>query len=341
MSDVSLVLVAENKETSMTAATQILHHQKPYPAPMRVLSLCTGIGGDTAAFLKAGLLHEMVAVAEFDPLAASVLAQKFPGVRNLGDITAIDNWKDYHEQVDLLIAGIPCQPYSAAGKQRGSDDTRDLSRAVLRIVADVAPKFLVIENVPQFATVDGGRPFRAFINGLRSAGYSTGHRVIDASGFVAQRRKRLFVCGHRGDAGTTPDAVLALAAGSARGASSGGETRLPASSATSGGSSVLHPPRLGTLMASGAGMNRAGLSGHELDFLVVQDFPGHGLVVRRPTPLEALRAQGFPDDWLDGLTFRGRSLRDIEKYRLVGNSWPVPVTASIITQIDRCWMNPA
>lgn len=94
-------------------------------------------------------------------------------------------------------------------------------------------------------------------------------------------------------------------------------------------------------MASGAGMNRAGLSGHELDFLVVQDFPGHGLVVRRPTPLEALRAQGFPDDWLDGLTFRGRPLRDIEKYRLVGNSWPVPVTASIITQIDRCWMNPA
>lgn len=104
---------------------------------------------------------------------------------------------------------------------------------------------------------------------------------------------------------------------------------------------MLHPPRLGTLMASGSGMNRAGMKGHEMDFLVVQDFPGHGLVVRRPSPVEALRAQGFPDDWLDGLTYRGRALRNLQKFCLIGNSWPVPVTAAILSQIDRHWMNPA
>jgi site-specific DNA-cytosine methylase len=308
---------------------------------MRVLSLCTGIGGDVAAFRQAGLPHEMVAVAEFDPLAATVLKQKFPAIRNLGDITAIDNWKDYYGHVDLLIAGIPCQPYSAAGKQRGAKDARDLSREVLRIVADVAPRFLLIENVPQFATVGGGKPFRAFTDGLHEAGYTTGHRVIDASSFVAQRRKRLFVCGHRGDAGTGPDALLALATGGAGRAAAGGEAPVSPSSVFAGGTAVLHPPRLGTLMASGSGMNRAGLKGHEMDFLVVQDFPGSGLVVRRPTPLEALRAQGFPDTWLDGVSYRGRALRDIEKYRLVGNSWPVPVTAAILSRIDRQWMNPA
>ncbi len=324
----------------MTTATDNTPDQK-HRAGMRVLSLCTGIGGDVAAFRQAGLPHEMVAVAEFDPLAASVLAQKFPAIRNLGDITAIDNWKDFYGHVDLLIAGIPCQPYSAAGKQRGAKDARDLSREVLRIVAEVAPRFLLIENVPQFATVDGGKPFRVFTDGLRDVGYTTGHRVIDASGFVAQRRKRLFVCGHRGDAGTRPDALLALAAGSAGCAAAGGAASVSPASVFAGGTAVLHPQRLGTLMASGSGMNRAGLKGHEMDFLVVQDFPGRGLVVRRPTPLEALRAQGFPDTWLDGVSYRGRALRDIEKYRLVGNSWPVPVTAAILSRIDRHWMNPA
>lgn len=324
----------------MTTATNNTPDQN-HRAGMRVLSLCTGIGGDVAAFRQAGLVHEMVAVAEFDPLAATVLKQKFPAILNLGDITAIDNWKDFYGHVDLLIAGIPCQPYSSAGKQRGANDTRDLSREVLRIVADVSPRFLLIENVPQFATVDGGKPFRAFTDGLRGAGYTTGHRVIDASGFVAQRRKRLFVCGHRGDAGTGPDALLALAAGSAGCAAAGGEASVSPASVFAGGTAVLHPQRLGTLMASGSGMNRAGLKGHEMDFLVVQDFPGRGLVVRRPTPLEALRAQGFPDTWLDGVSYRGRALCDIEKYRLVGNSWPVPVTAAILSQIDRHWMNPA
>lgn len=324
----------------MTTATNNTPEQN-HRAGMRVLSLCTGIGGDVAAFRQAGFVHEMVAVAEFDPLAATVLKQKFPAIRNLGDITAFDNWKDFYGHVDLLIAGIPCQPYSSAGKQRGANDTRDLSREVLRIVADVSPRFLLIENVPQFATVDGGKPFGAFTDGLREAGYTTGHRVIDASGFVAQRRKRLFVCGHRGDAGTGPDALLALAAGSAGCAAAGGEASVSPASVFAGGTAVLHPQRLGTLMASGSGMNRAGLKGHEMDFLVVQDFPGCGLVVRRPTPLEALRAQGFPDTWLDGVSYRGRALRDIEKYRLVGNSWPVPVTAAILSQIDRHWMNPA
>jgi DNA (cytosine-5)-methyltransferase 1 len=324
----------------MTTATDNTPDQK-HRAGMRVLSLCTGIGGDVAAFRRAGLAHEMVAVAEFDPLAASVLKQKFPDIRNLGDITAIDNWKDFYGHVDLLIAGIPCQPYSAAGKQRGAKDARDLSREVLRIVAEVAPRFLLIENVPQFATVDGGKPFRVFTDGLRDAGYTTGHRVIDASGFVAQRRKRLFLCGHRGDAGTAPDALLADAAGSAGRAETGGKAPVSPSSVFAGGTAVLHPPRLGTLMASGSGMNRAGLKGHEMDFLVVQDIPGHGLIVRRPTPIEALRAQGFPDDWLDGLTYRGRALRNLQKFCLIGNSWPVPVTAAILSQIDRHWMNPA
>ncbi len=85
-------------------------------------------------------------------------------------------------------------------------------------------------------------------------------------------------------------------------------------------------------------MKGPGLTRHELDFLVVQKFPGAGLVVRRPTPLEGLRAQGFPDTWFDGIEYRGRPLTDNEKYCLIGNSWPVPVTASILSAIHRHWL---
>lgn len=306
-----------------------------------MLSLCTGMGGDAAAFLHAGIPHEMIAVAEFDPVASAVLACRFPEVVNLGDINAVNHWKDYHEKVDLIIAGIPCQPYSNAGRQLGSEDARDLSQKVLRIVKTVAPKFILIENVPQFETVDGGRPFRAFTNGLRDSCYTIGHRIIDAADFVAQRRKRLFLCGHRGDAGSGPSEVLALAAGGAGCTQAGGEAPVSPSSVFAGGTSVLHPPRLGTLMASGSGMNRAGMKGHEMDFLVVQEFPDRGLVVRRPTPLEALRAQGFPDDWLDGVLYRGRPLTNNQRYQLVGNSWPVPVAAAILSEINAHWFAPA
>lgn len=90
----------------MTAATDNTPHQQHH-AGMRVLSLCTGIAGDVAAFRHAGVPHEVAAVAEFDPVASAVLAEKFPGVPNLRDITAVNNWKDYHGRSTSSSQGFP------------------------------------------------------------------------------------------------------------------------------------------------------------------------------------------------------------------------------------------
>ncbi|WP_024588613.1 DNA cytosine methyltransferase [Aliihoeflea sp. 2WW] len=73
----------------------------------------------------------------------------------------------------------------------------------------------------------------------------------------------------------------------------------------------------------------------ELSFLVVQEDTALGLIVRRPTPLEALRAHGFPDRWLDGIMFENGPLKDIEVYRLAGNAWPVPVAAPILVEVQK------
>lgn len=91
-------------------------------------------------------------------------------------------------------------------------------------------------------------------------------------------------------------------------------------------------------MASGSGLCKPGMTGADLHFLVVQVDPQAGLIVRRPTPLEAIRAQGFPDDWLDGITFKGKTLSYPRICELVGNAWPVPVAAAILTEVQKARM---
>src|SRR5690606_33224522 len=132
-----------------------------------------------------------------------------------------------------------------------------------------------------------------------------------------------------------PEAILAHAAAGAEGSGDGKPERQEAVAGPAGGSSVLYPPRLGTLVASGSGLCKPGMTGSDLHFLVVQVDPEAGLIVRRPTPLEAMRAQGFPDNWLDGITFKGKPLSYSRICQLVGNAWPVPVAAAILKKIQK------
>lgn len=264
------------------------------PPPLRHLSFCTGMGGDKAAFQLAGIDCEMVAVAEIDPLASAVLAQKFPTVPNLGDITNPDiNWSIYRDKIDILTAGLPCQPHSVAGKRKGTGDGRDLTIAFCNIVEEVRPEWILVENVQGYKTSEGGKAYRALTRRLRSAGYVVADRVIDAADFVPQRRKRLWILAHRGGAGSSPEAILAHVGEGATRTGDGEPAWKEGFADPSGSPSVLYPPRLGTLVASGAGLCKPGMTGADLHFLVVQVDPEVGLIVRRPTPLEGLRAQGF------------------------------------------------
>lgn len=306
----------------------------PHPGPLRLLSLCSGIGGDVAALQMAGPPHELVAMAELDPVASAVLAQRFPNTPNLGDITTFNNWSSYHGHIDLITAGIPCQPHSIAGRRRGLRDDRDLTRALCHIVTAVRPEYLLLENVPGFATSEGGRAYAELTNRLERAGYAVGARIIDAADFLPQSRKRLWFLCHRGSLRATPQEVLAVAAGGDGCAQPVSSLRLYPAGRLAGSAAVHHPSRLGCLTASGSGLSKPGMKNSELSFLVVQEDPEVGLIVRRPTPLEALRAQGFPDDWLDGAEHKGRPLSDSQRYKLIGNSWPIPVAAAILRALD-------
>lgn len=112
---------------------------------------------------------------------------------------------------DVLAAGFPCQPFSAAGASKrrsmgapdgfGDADQGLLFFEILRMLGKKRPAALLLENVKGLASHGGGSTPAATLAALRGAGYATFHRVIDASPLVPQRRERLFVVGFRGAAG--------------------------------------------------------------------------------------------------------------------------------------------
>lgn len=202
---------------------------------MRYLSLFSGI--EAASVAAAPLGWEPVAFAEVDPFACAVLAERFPDVPNLGDVTKID-WSDFNERygaVDLLVGGSPCQSFSVAGDRSGLRGASGLMFEYIRAVAQVRPRWLVWENVPGALSSTGGADFGCLLRELDELGYGLAWRVLDAQFFgVAQRRRRVFLVGRAGDV-RGPAEVLLERAGVPWGAGKGAEKRAELASAARGG----------------------------------------------------------------------------------------------------------
>ena len=124
---------------------------------MRYISLFSGIEAASAAWAPLG--WEPLAFAEIEPFCCELLEKRFPGVPNLGDVCGVD-WSEYRGKCDLIIGGSPCQAFSVAGKRKGLDDPRGrLMFEYARAVRDVAPRWVLWENVPGVLSQDGGRAF--------------------------------------------------------------------------------------------------------------------------------------------------------------------------------------
>jgi C-5 cytosine-specific DNA methylase len=122
---------------------------------VRVLDLFSGIGGFSLAARWAGM--ETVAFCEIDPFCQKVLKKNFPGVKIYDDIRTLTKEKlekdgviDDSRTVGLVCGGIPCQPFSLAGKQRGINDERYLWPEMYRIIRELRPPWVLIENVVGF-----------------------------------------------------------------------------------------------------------------------------------------------------------------------------------------------
>ena len=157
---------------------------------LRHLSLCTGYGGlDLAVHAVIG--GELVAVAEFDKNAAKICEARFD-VPNLGDITTLD-WAEVGETygpIDIITAGYPCQPFSFAGKRKGTSDARHIWPHIAEAVRTLRPRLVVLENVyghlsKGFAEVQGA---------LAAARYDATWTCLRAGDVGApHQRERVFI----------------------------------------------------------------------------------------------------------------------------------------------------
>lgn len=144
-----------------------------------IISLCGGYGGlDRAVAARFRMPVAAHAEPENSPVLA-VLAARFPGVPNLGDIREVD-WSPWRGACGVLCAGFPCQPVSAAGRQLAEDDDRWLWPSVHRAIVELAPERIVLENVANIISIQGGRIWRLILAELQAAGYGVAWGIFGA-----------------------------------------------------------------------------------------------------------------------------------------------------------------
>ena len=314
---------------------------------MKYLSVCSGIEAASVAWEPLG--WEPVAFSEIEAFPSAVLAHHFPRVPNLGDMTDHETWSIGPGAIDLLVGGTPCVSFSVAGLRQGLQDPRGgLMLRYLAIAQRLRPRWVVWENVPGVLSSSGGRDFGAFLGALGDLGYGWAYRVLDAQYVrthghpraVPQRRRRVFVVGCAG-AGRRAAEVL-FERESVRGNTSSRKKARQGAAGDVAGSLVS-----GCVSAKWA--KGDGPAGDEAYNLVAQpvafdarqkdvgyygpisgpldtDGTSIGIVtsaaVRRLTPGECERLQGFPDDWTL-VPWRGKPASDGPRYRAIGNSMAV------------------
>ena len=160
-------------------------------------SLFSGIEGFGLGFERAAI--PIAWSCEIDKDARKVLAEHWPTTHCYPDVKELDGTAP---RVDVLCGGFPCQDLSVAGNRAGLAGERSgLFHEFMRVAGALAPRWVVIENVPGLLSSQDGRDMGTVLGTLADLGYGWAYRVLDAQFFgVAQRRRRVFIVGHLGDA---------------------------------------------------------------------------------------------------------------------------------------------
>jgi len=292
-----------------------------------------------------------IGYSEIDKYASAIYQRHFPNHKNYGDITTIDETK--LPDFDLMVGGFPCQSFSIAGKRGGFDDTRGtMFFEIARIVREKQPRLLLLENVKGLLSHDKGKTFTTIISTLDELGYDCQWQVLNSKNHgVPQNRERVFIIGHlrgtsrpevfpfgegselnNGKAPQGNDLAYCLQAGNDKHRGSYiKQLNQPTHSndrvyGTDGLSPTLNTMQGGNrqpfiaekdLMIRDGRDNRSCLRAGRTPELGIA-----GASIRRLTPTECERLQGFPDGWTEGVS-------DTQRYKCCGNA----VTTNVIKDI--------
>lgn len=161
---------------------------------MKHASLFSGVGGfDLAA---EWMNWQNIFSCEYMPFPQSILKHYFSSSQHYGDIRELDGTK-YRGTIDVLTGGFPCQPFSAAGRRRGTEDNRFLWPEMLRVIREIQPTWIVAENVRGILSIEGGLVFERVCSELEEAGYEVQPICIPACAVGApHRRERIWFIAH-------------------------------------------------------------------------------------------------------------------------------------------------
>jgi DNA (cytosine-5)-methyltransferase 1 len=156
-------------------------------------SLFAGIGGFDLGLERAGLVCRWQ--VEIDERCRQVLARHWPDVPRYGDVKHVG--REQLEPVDVICGGFPCQDVSVAGRREGLAGERSgLWFEFLRVITELEPEWVVIENVAGLLSSNGGRDMATIVGGLAELRYWWAYRVLDLQYWgVPQRRRRVFIVG--------------------------------------------------------------------------------------------------------------------------------------------------
>lgn len=308
-----------------------------------VVEICAGAGGQSLGLHKAGFVHQIA--VEIDELAAETLRTNLGVEVAVGDVADPAVWNPVaHQGADLLAGGVPCPPFSIAGKQLGSSDERDLFAWAIEQVAVIQPRAVMLENVRGLA----GPRFSAYrqriLDRLSELGYVGEWKLITSADFgVPQLRPRFLLVAMKpedqkhfywpeprgGQRTTVGDALVDLIA--ANGWKYAEDWRALANDVGPtlvGGSKKHGGADLGPTRAK-AGWAKLFVNGKSLaEEAPAADAPHPEVQMPRLTIDMVARIQGWSAE--DAWQFAGKKTA---QYRQVGNAFPPPVAEAIGRQI--------
>ena len=304
---------------------------------MRYIDLFAGIGGFRYGLERIGVTEsnastfQCVYSNEWDKYANSVYKKHY-GECDDRDIRTVKS-----EEIpdhDLLVGGFPCQAFSVAGRRAGFEDTRGtLFFEIARILREKQPRILLLENVKGLLSHDSGKTFGVIIATLDELGYDLQWQVLNSKNFgVPQNRERVFIVGNlRGTSRpqvfplgetNTKDIVQLNQPTHSNNRIYGDKGISPTLNTMQGG---MRQPKIFS-DTSGRKKRQNGRGWREKESFTLNQIEVQGIesgnLIRRLTPTECARLQGFPDDWCEGLS-------DTQQYKCYGNA----VTTNVITAI--------
>ena len=306
--------------------------------PLTCVEICAGGGGQALGLAEAGFSH--VALVEYEADYCSSLKENRP------DWNVI--CKDVHDfdgrpyaGVDLFAGGVPCPPFSVAGKQLGNNDERDLFPEAIRLIKEIGPRAVMLENVRGFLDPSFGEYRNMILSSIEKLGYHTQIKLLNASDYgVPQLRPRIVIIGIRRDEQgifsypkEKPNSALTvgqtlydlMAENGWNGAKNWAMQANRIAPTLVGGSKKHGGPDLGPTRAKKA-WAELGIDGHGIANAAPDpDFEG----MPRLTSRMMARIQSFPDTWTFGK-------KKTVACRMIGNAFPPPVAQAVGKKIKEC-----